>query len=172
MGGSLELFHVNLVSLILTFAVFGTLLVILSKYVWGPVLKALDERDNAIRDDLDQAEHSKEEAQKLLKEHEKAMSDLREEGRKIREQAKQQAENQKQELIAAAEIEAEKIMQKTRQQLEADRLSMLEDVKSLTVEVAVDLAQKMIVKEVDKDSHKELIKQSLSDIEAAYKKTA
>ena len=82
----------------LTFAIFIGLLIVLSLKVWKPVLKALDERDDSIRDDLDKAEASREEAAKLLEEQKEAMDNLREEAKQIREEAVALAEKQKEEL--------------------------------------------------------------------------
>ena len=78
MFASLELLHFNPVTFLFTLVVFGTLLVVLSKFVWSPVLKALDERDDAIRDDLDAAKVSKEESEKLLADQKEAMNKMRE----------------------------------------------------------------------------------------------
>jgi F-type H+-transporting ATPase subunit b len=101
--GALPLLHFNAVSFLFAFAVFAALLTILGAKVWKPILDALDERDEAIRSDLDQAKLDKEEAEKLLVEQRKAMENLREEAKQIREEAVELAAKQKQELISAAQ---------------------------------------------------------------------
>lgn len=170
MSGSLELLHFNPLTFMFAFAVFATLWLILSAKVWKPVLKALDERDEAIRGDLDQANASKLEAEKLLDEQKQAMDQLREEGRKIREEAVALAEKQKAELLAAAQQEAEQLSAKARAEIQGEKEQMLEDVKSLAVEIGVDLASKILTKEMDQAAHSGAIKESLSHLESAYKK--
>ena len=109
MPGSLELLHFNPLTFCFAFAVFSSLLLILSAKVWKPVLKALDDRDDAIRGEMDRANESKLEAEKLLAEQKLAMNQLREEGRCMREEAMSLAEKQKAELLATAQHEAEQL---------------------------------------------------------------
>lgn len=170
MGGSLELLHFNPLTFCFAFAVFATLWVVLSAKVWKPVLKALDERDEAIRGDLDQANASKLEAEKLLAEQKQAMDQLREEGRRLREEAVSLAEKQKAELLAAAQKEADQLTVKARAELQGEKEQMFEEVKSLAVEIGVDLAAKILAKEMDQSAHSVAIKDSLSQLETAYKK--
>lgn len=168
--GALPLLHFNPVSFLFAFAVFAALLTILGTKVWGPILKALDERDEAIRSDLDQAKVDKEEAEKLLAEQRKAMENLREEAKKIREEAVELAEKQKQELIAAAQSESEQLVEKARSEMDNEREKMFDDVKTLAIDVGVELAAKILSKEMDSAAHEGAIKDSLASLEAAYKK--
>jgi F-type H+-transporting ATPase subunit b len=170
MPGSLELLHFNPLTFCFAFAVFSSLLLILSAKVWKPVLKALDDRDDAIRGEMDRANESKLEAEKLLAEQKLAMNQLREEGRCMREEAMSLAEKQKAELLATAQHEAEQLAAKARADIQQEKNQMFEDVKSLAVEIGVDLASKILAKEMDSKSHVVAIKDSLSQLELAYKK--
>jgi F-type H+-transporting ATPase subunit b len=166
----LPLLHFNHVTFLFAFAVFAALWIILSAKVWKPVLKALDDRDDSIRADLDQAKFNKEETEKLLQEQRLAMENLREEGRRMREEALALAEKQKQELIHAAQKEAEQLLLKTREELAQEKEKMFEDVKTLAIEVGVGLASKILVREMDAAAHKVAIKESLVQLESAYRK--
>jgi F-type H+-transporting ATPase subunit b len=168
--GPLPLLHFNHVTFLFAFAVFAALWLILSTKVWKPVLKALDERDEAIRSDLDQAKLSKEEAEKLLQEQRLAMENLREEGRRLKDEAIALADKHKHELLAAAQKEAEQLLVKARNEIQIEKENMLEDVKTLAIEIGVDLASKILVKEMDPAAHKASIKDSLSQLEGAYRK--
>jgi F-type H+-transporting ATPase subunit b len=170
MGGSLELLHFNPLTFCFALAVFATLWVVLSTKVWGPIIKALDDRDDAIRGEMDRANESKAEAEKLLAEQKKAMDQLREEGRQMKEEALALAEKQKAELLAAAQQEAENMAAKARADIQHEKDQMLEEVKGLAVEIGVDLASKILVKEMDKKAHQGAIKESLAHLESAYKK--
>jgi len=172
MSGLFDLLHFNPLTFTLTFLVFGSLLIVLSTKVWGPVLKALDERDEAIRADLDQAKIAKEDADKLMAEQEKAMADLREESKKIRDEAIQLAEKQKQELLHSARKEADQVMVNAREEMLREKEAMLEDFKNLAVEIGVDLAKKLIAKELDASAHGELLKASMQEMEEAYRKAS
>ena len=170
--GALPLLHFNPVSFLFSFAVFAALLTILGAKVWKPILKALDDRDEAIRSDLDQAKLDKEEAEKLLAEQREAMGQMREEAKKTREEAVALAEKHKQELMSAAQKESELLIEKARVEMKNERERMYEDVKSLAVEVGVGLASKVLSKEIDESAHQEAVQESLAHLKAAYEKAA
>ena len=166
----LPLLHFNPVTFLFALTVFVSLWLILSAKVWKPVLKALDERDEAIRSDLDQAKLSREEAEKLLHEQRLAMDNLREEARRLKTEAAADAEKQKQQLIHTAQMEAKQIITKTRAELLQEKENMFEDIKKLAVEVGVDLAGKILSRELDASAHKLIIKDALVKLESAYRK--
>lgn len=170
MSGLFDLLHFNPVTFAIAWVVFGTLMVILSKKVWGPVLKALDDRDQAIREDLDKAKKAKEDADKVMEEQKQAMVELREESKKIRDEAIQLAEKQRQEMLAVAKQDAEQVMAKAREEMIREKEAMLEDFKNLAVDIGVDLAKKLIAKELDASAHSEILKASMQELEEAYKK--
>ena len=166
----LDLIHFNLPTFVLTLVIFFSLLAILSLKVWKPILKALDDRDDSIRNDLDKAECSRKEADELLQEQKTAMNNLREEAKQIREEAVALAEKHKDELLASARVDAEKLLADTRAELAREKEAIFEEVKDLAVDVGVELASKILSKEMNPDSHKEAIKSSLSKIENAFQK--
>jgi F-type H+-transporting ATPase subunit b len=170
--GALPLLHFNPVSFLFSFAVFAALLTILGAKVWKPILKALDDRDEAIRSDLDQAKLDKEEAEKLLAEQREAMGQMREEAKKTREEAVALAEKHKQELMSAAQKESELLIEKARVEMKNERERMYEDVKTLAVEVGVGLASKVLSKEIDESTHQKVVQESLDNLKAAYEKAA
>jgi F-type H+-transporting ATPase subunit b len=168
----LPLLHINLVTAILAFTVFAALLVILSKFVWIPVLKALDERDENIRGDLDAAQASKEESEKLLEEQKAAMANMKEEAKKIREDAIQLAEKQKEEILNTAKENAVKMVAQAKEDLEREKEAAFDSIKDMAINVGVDLASKLIAKEVQASEHDALIQQSMSEMSDAYKKAS
>ncbi|MBF0243714.1 MAG: F0F1 ATP synthase subunit B [Planctomycetes bacterium] len=170
MGSSLELVHLNLANWALAVLVFGTLLLILSKFAWGPILKALDERDDRIREDLDRAENARKEAEVFLADQRKAISELKEEGRKIREEARSAAESQRQDLLNSAREDAEAIIVQAKLDIGREKQAALDEVKSLAVSVGVGLARKILVQEIDPQRHKTIIEDAIRNIDKGYGK--
>jgi len=170
MTGMLELLHFNPVSFGLTIIIFISVLIVLSQVAWKPILKALDERDDKIRGDLDAAEKSRIEASELLEKQKAELAGLKEEAKKIREEALGLAERQKSEILAVAKTEAESILAKARQDLQAEKEKALDEVKKLAVTVGVDLAAKLLRKEIREQEHEELVSASLGELESAYRK--
>ena len=58
-------------------AVFAGLVFLLGKFAWGPILRAVDEREKGIQSTLDQAAERNAEAAKLLEEHKAQLADAR-----------------------------------------------------------------------------------------------
>lgn len=169
---SLDLLHFNPITFTFAALVFFSLLLILSAKVWKPILKALDERDETIRQDLDQAKSSKEGAEKLLEEQKRVVSEMKAENKKMREEAVALAEKQKGEMIASAKNEAEQIITKAKADFEKEKTAAFEAFKALAVEVGVELAKKLISSEINKDTHEKVIQSSIIELEEAYKKAS
>ncbi len=166
--GPLPLIHINLVNLLLTIVVFATVLLLLAWKAWTPILKALDDRDHKIREDLDEAENARQENKKLLAEQQKVMSELREEARHIREEARSASAKEGEAIMKQARAEAQKIMEKAQLDLNAEKRAAIEELKNVAVNVGLDLARQLIRRELRKEDHVEVINQSLVELDQAY----
>ena len=77
---------------IVTAIIFGLLLLILGKFAWGPIRQALDDRENYVATQLDEAKQRHEDAQRLLKEHEQKLAGATDEVRALLDQARKEAD--------------------------------------------------------------------------------
>ena len=91
--GNGTLLDVNPGLIIWTLVTFVALLLILKKVAWKPILTALDQRENAIKESLEKAEKAKDEAQKILNENQASLAKAEDESRKIIEQSRLYARN-------------------------------------------------------------------------------
>ena len=80
------------------------------------------------------------------------------------------AEKQKEEIINAAKVEADKLVAKAKEELAREKEAAFEDFKNLTVDIGVQLASKLIAKEMDVSAHSSAIKDSLSELKNVYNK--
>lgn len=92
---------------IYTFLVFGLLLALLYKYAWGPITEGLDRRELSIRDNIAGAEAARLKAEKMLAEHAAKLEKVQDEVREILAEARRDADHTKNEIVAAAQKEAE-----------------------------------------------------------------
>jgi F-type H+-transporting ATPase subunit b len=129
------------------------------KYVWPPLIKAIEERQNKIAEGLAAADKSNialAEAQAKGKEIEAEarsrattiVSDGEKRGAKIVEDAKEQAQVEADRIIANAKAEAAQEMQRAREQL-----------RSEVAALAVAGAQQILAREVDASVHAQLLEQ-------------
>ena len=127
-----------------SFVVFCLLFLLLSKFAWGPISSALDEREKGIEENISRALRANEEAQALLAQHEKKLAAAAEEVREIMEEARRDAETTHNDIIAKANAEAEDREARAERKIETATNVALKELAELSAKMAVDLATKAL----------------------------
>ena len=104
-----------------TIAVFLTLLFLLKKFAWGPLLAALEERQAGIRKSLDDADTAKRELAEVQAKASALIGQARTEAETILSEARTDGARIRQELREAAQKEAETIARNAQQQIQLER---------------------------------------------------
>ena len=145
--------------------IFGTALLILGKFAWKPILKALKERENSIAEALSSSEKAKEEMKKLKDGNEKIMSEARQEKENILNEAKKIKEQIVGEAREEAQKEGKKIIESARQQIKTEKQAAISDIKEGINELSIKIAEKIIRKELkDKEDQKAMINELLKEV--------
>ncbi len=147
-----------------TVVVFALLLAVLGKFAWGPICKALDEREQGIASQIDEAHRSNEEARRLLAEHEEKVAKASDEVREMLDKAKADAESQKASILAAAEAAAKSEKDRAVREIHAAKNTALEQLAESSVDQALGLAGSIVGKKLDKKDHASLIQDALKHI--------
>jgi len=113
---------------IFTFLVFLLLLALLSKFAWGPVIEGLERREATIHDNIAGAEAARIKAEKMLAEHAAKLDKVQDEVREILAEARRDAEHTKNEIVAAAQKEAEASRVRAVQDIERARDQAVDDL--------------------------------------------
>ncbi len=157
---------------VVTGAGFWTLLIfVLSlpfmwKNVFGPITKALAERDERAESAIAKADAARAGAEKAQFETERQLEAARlETQRQIRE-AKERAEKQAQELLAKAHQEAEASRQKAVAEIDAERRRAIAEIRDLSVDVSLNAASKLMKRDMSGKDQKTFVKDFLSKVEA------
>jgi F-type H+-transporting ATPase subunit b len=161
-GGSLV--DVNPGLVIWTVITFAILLFVLKKLAWKPILTALNEREDAIKESLEKAEKAKDEAQKILQENQASLLKAEEESKKIIEQSRQYAEKLKDQMLRESKEQAQKIVEDASAQIEQKKEAAFSELKTKVAEIAISAAEKILKENLDKDSHKKLVDRYIEDI--------
>jgi F-type H+-transporting ATPase subunit b len=135
------------------------------KWVWPNLTKTMETRQAAIAGELTAAETAKVEAESLRKDYQAQLADARAEGGRIIDEARQQAEQMKADIVARAETDAEQIRAKAREDAAGEKSRALADAKSQVGDISVDLAGKIVGESLDAEAHKALIDRYLADLE-------
>ena len=89
--GQTSLLEINPGLIFWTIVTFVILLLLLKKFVWGPILDAVERREQSIKMMFDNAENSRRKAQELLEKYERRLAEARQEVNKIIEEGKTKA---------------------------------------------------------------------------------
>jgi len=146
-----------------TLAIFLVVVTILYKFAFGPIAKALDEREQGILNNIASAQKQKEDAKELLKQYQQKLDDSREEVRQIIENAKKDAQRQAEDIVAKARGAAGLERDRAMREIEGATASALQSIAEQSATLATNLAGKMIRAEVKPEQHRNLINAALQE---------
>ena len=147
-----------------TVLTFVLLLVVLKKVAWGPILDALEARENEIKDALNAAEKAREEAERVSSDYEDAIRKAQTEAQQIISDAKTAGEKVKLDLEAIASVKADEIIEKAKAQIDAERVKVISEIKTVAVEISLSAAAKVIERNLDSDDNRKLVNEALEGI--------
>ncbi|MEG0255535.1 MAG: F0F1 ATP synthase subunit B [Vagococcus sp.] len=143
---------------------FLVLLLALKKFAWGPVVKMMQDREEKIASDIDNAEQSKVEADKLEKQRQTELKQSRTEAQNIIAQAKDTAENNAHAILVDAQEHATRIKKQAQEDLRIERERMIDEAKKEVADLSVEIASKILKKELSASTHQELIQSSIEKL--------
>lgn len=131
-----------------TLIAFLTVLFLLKKFAWKPILDALHERESSIADSIASAERVKAEMATMKSEHETLLNAAREERTNLLREAKETKDKIINEAKEQAKEEANKIIAEARQQIEQQKNAALIDVKNQIGSLVIEVSEKVLRKEL------------------------
>ena len=150
---------------IVTAIIFVILLAVLWKFAWGPIVGALDNREETVANHLAEAKASQEKAQQLLTEHEAKLAGTAAEVKQMLDQARKDADQQKQQILDSAQAAANAEKDRALREIEAAKNSALQDLAQKSVDTAVDLAGNIVKRQLSADDHSNLIGEAMQKFE-------
>ena len=140
-----------------TIITFVVVLLVLKRFVWTPLLEALDERQRRIRESLEGAEKARDEARATLAEHQKALAGAEAEARDIVAQAREAAERVRSDLVSQARQEAEQTLEQARRTIESEKLAALGELRREVADLAVRAAGEILDANLDDERNRRLV---------------
>ena len=147
-----------------TTVVFSLLVLLLKKFAWKPILSAVDERNQSIKDSLAQAEKARSEISKLTANNEKIIAQAKVD----RDLILKEARDMKNEIISEAKDkasnEAEKLVTTAKEQILNEKMKALTELKNHVADLSVEMAEKILRSELsDVAKQKELVTKVLKE---------
>jgi F-type H+-transporting ATPase subunit b len=146
-----------------TLITFGLALLILWRYVFGPVQRVIDERRGRLQETMDTAEATREEAAKLLAEYKDTLARVRAEADEILERSQRAGEATRSEVVGGAREEAERLVHKAHQEIERDTQAALQRLRDEVADLTLLAAQKVTGKVLTGADHQRLIEEALRE---------
>lgn len=144
------------------FGQMGTFLVLVwfvMKFLWNPVMEALEERRKRIADGLAAAEKGHEEQALAEQRAEEVLRDAREQANDIIAQAQRRGEEIVEESKANARAEGERMLAASRAEVEQESIRAREELRGEVGRIALAGAERLLRREVDRDRHADLLNQ-------------
>ncbi|WP_018252192.1 MULTISPECIES: F0F1 ATP synthase subunit B [Salinispora] len=123
---------------------FALLVFVLLKFVMPRMETMYQARVDAIEGGLKRAEAAQAEANQLLEQYRAQLAEVRTEAARIRDDARADAEGIRQDILAKAREESDRIIAAGKEQLVAERTTIVRELRTEVGTLAVDLASKIV----------------------------
>ena len=137
----------------------------LKRYAFGSIQKAIDERRERIRQALDEADHARDEARRLLEEHRSLIGQARQQAEEILGEARRTREAMERRMRDETESERQRRLEETRREIAAETQRALELIRSEVGELTLVAASKVTGKVLDDADHRRLIEDAISSLD-------
>jgi F-type H+-transporting ATPase subunit b len=136
---------------------FFVLLFLMYRTVWPQVNKAYQDRRANIEGKLEQAEKDRDEAEKLLERYRQRLAAAEDETKRILEEARANAERVRKELLAKADADAERQLERARQAIRSERDQAIRQLRGEVGTLAVELATRVVGESLDRERQLRLV---------------
>lgn len=140
---------------------FIILLALLRKFAWGPLVNMMQQREQHVANEIDQAEKTRAEAKKYLEEQRALVKQSQVEAQSLIENAKKQGEAQREEIVVAARAEAERLKENAKREIITEREKAVAALREQVASLSVLIASKVIEKELTVADQDKLINEYL-----------
>ena len=151
--------------MIWTIVAFLVTLFVLKRYAFGPIQKTIDERREMIRSSIDEADHARDEARRLLEEHRQLINQARGQAEEILAEARKTREAMEQRMREETETERQRRLEETRKEIEAETRRALEVIRAEVAVLTVEATYRVVGRVLDPEKDRELIDDAIKGLD-------
>ena len=130
---------------------------IMKKYIFKPVKKMIDERQQEIDDQYADADRSVKEAAALKEQYESRLAEANAESDEILKEAYRKAQLRDEEMLRQAQEQAAQTLRRAQEQVELEKKRAMNEIKEEVSVMAVDIAAAVLARDIKASEHSELI---------------
>lgn len=143
---------------------FLILMFLLKHFAWGPISDILKKREDKIANDLDSAEKSRINSAKMEQEREQQLLASRSDAADIIKNAKESGELSRQNILKETKEEVARLKSKAQTDIMLERDTALNSVKDDVADLSLQIAAKILNKELSPEMHESLINQYIEGL--------
>ncbi len=147
-----------------TLIIFVVLLFVLSRAAFKPMLAAVEAREKSLEDAIASAKADREAAAKLLAEHQAQLDQARGEAQKLIAEGRSVGDKIRADMVEETRGQQQEMLERARREIESEKERAIADLRREAVELAIAGAGKVIEKNLDDASNRQIVESFLSSI--------
>lgn len=163
-GGEPSLFAGSIWTSIWALVIFFTLLTVLGKFAWKPVVKMLQDREDKIASALAESERNRNDALGLLEKYRQQLAQSEAEAARLLAKTRTDAEKVSQQIVAQARTEAEDARKRAVEQINVSKDQAVAALFGEAATLATQVAGRILKREINPDEHRQLVQQTLDEL--------
>ena len=148
---------------LLTWFTFFSLLVILHKFAWKPILKALSDREDSIRHALENADKANQQLAEINKNRDQILNEAHQKAQEILEQSRRQSLELAKMIQEKAKQENQIVFENAKREIEVEKQKAKFELRKESADLVVKLAAKIIHENLDKEKSRKLVDQLIEN---------
>jgi F-type H+-transporting ATPase subunit b len=144
--------------------IFLLLLALLGKFAWKPIVNQLRQREEAFAVTLSDAEKKQAHAEELREEYQQRLDRIETESDQILADSRREAAAEREQVLAEARDEARRQIDRARDDIAAARQRARHELEALTAQMAAEIAQQVLRRNLSAEDHKRLIDEAMRQI--------
>lgn len=153
--------NATLIGELIAFTVF---VLFCMKFVWPPIIGAIEERQKKIADSLAASDRAEKDLELVQHKVAEQLKDAKEQAATIVEQAKKRGSQIVDEETQRAQAEREKITAQGYSEVEAERNRAKEDLRKLVAALAIAGAERILEREVNAEAHSDIVEKLVAEL--------
>ena len=145
--------------------IFVGLIFLLKKFAWKPILDAVNDREQGIKDALLSAENARQEMQNLQADNQRILNEARAERDAMLKEAREMKEKMIAESKNEAQVQGQKMIEQAKAAIESEKNAAMAELKSQVSTLSLSIAEKLLKEELsNKESQTKLVEKMLGDV--------
>ena len=140
-----------------TVVTFLTVLGILWRFAWNPIVQAMDARNNKIESELKESQRLSEEAEELLKDYEAKIEKAEQESLEFAEKGKREAERSRERILREAEEKSKEMLSRAEKEIGQAKIAAVQEIQEGIVNTTIQIISKILKVDVGDEEHRSLI---------------